>query len=94
MRHAAIAALPLAGQAVVRPAVPIDPITAILDAFRTHAVVALAEGDHENNQIGAFCLALINDRRFPSVVNDFARMASAGLPQSAIDGIKRTCSNP
>jgi hypothetical protein len=52
MRHA-LAWLLLLGQAVARPAVPTDPITAILDAFKTHAVVALGVGVHGNDQINA-----------------------------------------
>jgi hypothetical protein len=31
-----------------KPAVPLEPIDAILDAFRTHPVVALDEGPHTN----------------------------------------------
>ena len=33
-----------------RPAVPQDPIPEILDAFRTHPIVALSEGTHNNEQ--------------------------------------------
>jgi hypothetical protein len=29
-----------------RPAVPLEPVAAILDAFRTYIVVALGEGSH------------------------------------------------
>ena len=32
------------------PAVPIEPITGILEMFKTHDVVALAEGSHGNEQ--------------------------------------------
>lgn len=53
-----------------KPATPIDPITGIIDAFRTHSVVALGEGDHGNEQGHAFRLKLINDPRFAAVVND------------------------
>jgi hypothetical protein len=85
MRHAAIAWLLLAAQAVVRPAVPTDPISAILDAFQTHAVVALGEGDHGNEQIRAFFLALINDRRFPSTVNDILVEGGNAAYQDVVD---------
>jgi hypothetical protein len=53
-----------------RPAVPAEPIAAILDAFRTHQVVALDEGNHGNQQGHAFRLALIRDPRFAATVND------------------------
>jgi hypothetical protein len=53
-----------------QPAVPVEPISAILDAFRTRAVVALGEGTHNNEQGHAFRLALIRDPRFIATVND------------------------
>jgi len=84
MRHAAIVSLLLAGQAVV-PAVPTEPITALLDAFRTHAVVALGEGDHGNDQSRVFRLALINDRRFPSIVNDIVVEGANAAYQDVVD---------
>jgi hypothetical protein len=51
-------------------AVPLDPYTSIFDAFKTHDIVALGEGDHGNEQGHAFRLALIRDPRFPAAVND------------------------
>jgi hypothetical protein len=53
-----------------RPAVPAEPITAVLDAFKAHQVVALDEGNHGNQQGHAFRLALIRDPRFAATVND------------------------
>jgi hypothetical protein len=53
-----------------RPAVPIEPIAAILNAFQSSPIVALAEGDHGNEQGHAFRLSLIRDPRFAAVVND------------------------
>jgi hypothetical protein len=85
MRHATIASLLLAGQAVVPPAVPTEPITTILDAFRTHAVVALGEGDHGNDQSRVFRLSLINDRRFPSIVNDIVVEGANAAYQDVVD---------
>src|SRR5580704_2541744 len=85
MRHATIASLLLAGQAVVPPAVPTEPITAILDAFRTHTVVALGEGDHGNDQSRVFRLSLINDRRFPSIVNDIVVEGANAAYQDVVD---------
>lgn len=34
-----------------RPAVPLEPISAILDALKTHRIVALGEGAHGNEQV-------------------------------------------
>ena len=67
-----VAVSPLPAQVVPsRPsAMPVDPISGILDAFRTHAVVALGEGGHGNEQAHGFRLALLRDPRFARVVND------------------------
>ena len=46
-----------------RPAVRLDPIPAILDAFKSHEVVALSEGPHGNTAGHAFRLALLRDPR-------------------------------
>lgn len=50
-------------------AVPVEPIAAILDAFRFHQVVAVGDA-HGNEQGEAFRLALIRDPRFAATVND------------------------
>jgi hypothetical protein len=63
-------ATPAAQRAESRPAVPAEPISTILDAFKTHQVVALDEGNHGNQQGHAFRLALIRDPRFAATVND------------------------
>ncbi len=52
------------------PAVPIEPVEAILEALRSHPVVALGEGRHGNEQGHAFRLSLIRDPRFAAIVND------------------------
>jgi hypothetical protein len=59
-----------AQSAAMRAAVPLDPIEGILAAFKTHQVVALGEGDHNNEQGHAFRMSLIRDPRFARVVND------------------------
>src|SRR5262245_61796848 len=53
-----------------KPAVPVDPITEVGDAFRPYSVVALSEGAHGNEQGLEFRIALIRDRRFAERVND------------------------
>ena len=50
-------------------AVPVPAARAILDAFRSHSLVALADA-HGWEQLHAFRLSLIRDKEFPSVVND------------------------
>ncbi len=45
----------------------VDAISGILDAFRTHQIVALREGTHGNNQSHAVRLALIRDPRFATI---------------------------
>src|SRR5258706_3455900 len=52
-----------------KPAVPVAPIAAILDAFRSDAIVALGD-NHGNEQGHAFRLSLIRDPRFAAAVND------------------------
>ncbi len=53
----------------LQPVVPIDPITAIIYACRSHDVVAMSDA-HGNEQNHAFRLALIRDPRFVETVND------------------------
>ncbi len=57
-------------EAPTKPAVPLDPVDGILAAFKTHQVVTLGEGGHNNEQTHALRLALIRDPRFAKVVND------------------------
>jgi hypothetical protein len=51
------------------PAVPLEPISAILEAFKTHQIVALGE-PHAIEQGHEFRLSLIRDPRFSQIVND------------------------
>lgn len=67
------------------PAVPIDPITGILEMFKTHDVVALAEGSHGNEQGHAFRLALIREPRFSAAVDDIVVEFGNALYQDVID---------
>jgi hypothetical protein len=53
-----------------RSSVQVDPVAGILDAFRSHQIVALGEGGHGSLPAHAFRLSLLRDSRFPSVVND------------------------
>ena len=87
-----VAAAPSCAQqsAPPRPAVPIEPINAILDAFRSHSIVALSEGTtHGDEQSHAFRLALIRDPRFAATVNDIVVESGNALYQDVIDRFVR-----
>jgi hypothetical protein len=66
-------------------AVPVDPITAIVEAFQSHAIVALGEGTHGGEQDLAFRQALIRDPRFPRIVNDIVVETGNSRYQGVID---------
>jgi hypothetical protein len=66
------------------PAVPLDPIKAILDAFQSHSIVALGE-PHGNEQAAAFRLALIRDARFADIVNDIVVESGNSRYQHVVD---------
>jgi hypothetical protein len=71
------------------PAVPVEPIGAILDAFRTHPIVALGEGSNANEQGHTFRLALLRDPRFPATVNDIVVECGNARYQDVIDRFVR-----
>ena len=72
---------PAASQAVP----PLEPIGAIANAFQSHAIVALSEGDHGNLPGYHFRLSLIRDARINGVVNDIVVESGNALYQSTID---------
>jgi hypothetical protein len=78
-----------AGAQDARPSVPIDPIAGILDAFRTHDIVALGEGAHGNEQGAAFRLALVRDPRFAAAVNDIVVESGNARYQEVMDRFVR-----
>src|SRR6185503_5679307 len=55
--------------ATPKPAVPVEPIPAIVDAFRSHEIVALGDA-HGTAQAQAFLKALVRDPRFAATVTD------------------------
>jgi len=67
---------------------PANPVTAILDAFRTHDIVTLTD-PHGNVQVQAFLLSLIRDGRFPFAVNDIVIETASARYQDAIDRFLR-----
>ena len=66
-------------------AAPIEPITGVLEMFKTHDVVALSEGSHGNEQGHAFRLALIRDPRFAAAVDDIVVEFGNAYYQAVID---------
>ena len=73
------------GPAPVPPR-PVEPIASILDAFRTHEIVAMTPG---NVELRAFLLSLIRDARFPASVNDVVSELLSARYQDAIDRFVR-----
>src|SRR5579871_6391618 len=76
---------PSTGFAQAAAAKAIDPIEGIVDAFKTHDVVALGEGDHGNEQGAAFRAKLYRDARFQAVVNDIVVESGNGRHQAMMD---------
>jgi hypothetical protein len=66
-------------------AVPLHPVAAVIDAFRTHAVVALGEGSHGNRQAHEFRLTLIRDPEFAATVQDIVVEFGSALYQKTMD---------
>jgi erythromycin esterase-like protein len=64
---------------------PIDATTAIVEAFRTHSIVALGEGPHGNEPGHRFRLALIRDPKFAQTVNDIVLEAGNARFQDLAD---------
>jgi hypothetical protein len=60
----------LAGKEARNPASPVEPVAAILAAFRSHSIVALGNVEGGNEQSHAFQLRLIRAPQFAATVND------------------------
>jgi hypothetical protein len=73
---------------VPAPPMPVEPIAAMLDAFRTYEIVALSD-PHGNVQMQAFLLSLIRDARLPAAVNDIVIETLSSRYQDAIDRFVR-----
>ena len=63
---------------------PQEPIAAIVDAFRTHDLVALSDA-HGNLQTQMFLRTLVADPRFATVVNDIAIEVANARYQDVMD---------
>jgi len=75
---------PAARQATPPPAVPVDAISGILGAFKTHSVVAISDA-HGNKQAQDFLISLVRDRRFAQTVNDIVVEWGSARYQDVID---------
>jgi hypothetical protein len=71
-----------------KPATPVEPISAILDAFRSHAVVATCDA-HGNQQIHDFLLSLVRDGRLAGTVIDIIIEAANARSQELVDRFVR-----
>ncbi len=67
------------------PAVPVEAITAVLDAMRSYQAVALGTGAHNNEQGHAFLLSLIRDARFPRAGADLVVECGSARYQDVMD---------
>jgi hypothetical protein len=70
------------------PAIPVEPISAILSAFQSHSVVALGDA-HGNEQAHAFLLSLIRDAWFATAVNDIVVEFGSARYQDVMDRFVR-----
>jgi hypothetical protein len=85
----ALAAVTAGGhQTAAPPAVPVEAIGGIIDAFRTHQVVALSDA-HRNEQAHAFLLSLVRDPGFAATVNDIVVEFGTSRYQDVIDRFVR-----
>ena len=69
-------------------ATPVKPVTAIIEAFRTHDIVALSDA-HGNRQSQLFLEALVRDPRFPTVANDIVWESGNARYQDRVDRFVR-----
>jgi hypothetical protein len=79
-------ALPIGGTAQgPRPAVPLEAIPAILDAFRSFRVVSFPGGHTDANESQALLRALVADPRFGATVNDIVVEFGSSRYQDVMD---------
>ena len=78
----------LAQTPTLPPPTPVEPIAALLEAFRTHDIVAVTD-PHGNEQVQGLLLSLIRDPRFPVVVNDIVMETASARYQDAVDRFVR-----
>ena len=74
--------------AAPKPAVPLEPVAAMVDAFRTHSVVAVTAG-HGEVRGYAFAQLLIHDPRLIAAVNDIVIEEGSSRYQDVADRFVR-----
>ncbi len=80
------AALVLVQPSTLKAPTPVEPIGAILDAFNTHPVVAVPDGETHGDVRGPeFVARLINDPRFATTAIDVVMENGNARYQNAID---------
>jgi hypothetical protein len=67
-----------------RPAVPVEPIAAIFEAFRDHQIVGISDA-HGSVQVHTFLLSLIAHPGFPATVDDIVVEFGSARHQAAAD---------
>jgi hypothetical protein len=86
---AAIAlALAAASSQAPPPAVPVDAISGIIEAFQAHHIVALSDA-HRDERAHAFLLSLVRDPRFSAVVDDIVVEFGTARYQDVMDRFVR-----
>jgi hypothetical protein len=70
------------------PAATLEPTEALIEAFRTHDVVAVTD-PHGNDQVQMLLLTLVRDRRFPQVANDIVIETASSRFQDVLDRFVR-----
>ncbi len=88
MRQATALILGAMLAAAPTPAVPLEPVAAMVDAFRTHAVVAVTAG-HGESRGYAFAQLLIHDPRLIAAINDIVIEEGSARYQDVADRFVR-----
>jgi hypothetical protein len=70
------------------PAIPREPISVIVEAAKSHQIVAFLDA-HGHEQLHQLNLALVRDRRISEIVNDIVVEFGNALHQDAIDRFVR-----
>ena len=85
---AAAAAVPAHAGQTLKPAVPVDPVDGIVEAFRTHQVVMLP-GGHGSQRFHDLLLKVLRDPRVPGTVTDVVVEFGTSRYQDLIDRFVR-----
>jgi hypothetical protein len=67
---------------------PVEAVTALVEAFRTHNIVALTS-PHGNEQVQSLLLSLVRDPRFPTVAQDIVVETLSARYQDLLDRFVR-----